>query len=147
MLREHFTEEKRWKNLIPSEAPRFPKSIQFRNVDAKPPKEVLIKLFDNAIYDIILEKFETAEGLIEIRMYLNFKRNIRKHIATMIGGIWQINELNRYNEFATFGQIYKKYEKHVEKALIKICDEPKQSKTNFKRQFDIFVKRTIKKYF
>jgi hypothetical protein len=147
MNRYQFTEENRFKDLIASDVPKFNKSVQYRSIDAKPPQEYLIKLFDNHIYDIVLQKFETADGLIEIRMYLSFKRDMRTHIATMIGGKWLINETNRFNEFATFGQICTKYRTQVEHGLLQICDTPKESKTNLKRYVTIFVKRTLKNYF
>jgi hypothetical protein len=147
MKRVQFTEEERFKDLIASDVPRFNKSVQFRTIDAKPAQEYLIKLFDNHIYDIVLQKFETADGVIEIRMYLSFKRDMRTHIGTMVGGKWNINDTNRFNEFATFGQICVKYRLQVEEGLLKLCETPKESKTNLKRYVTVFFKRTIKNYF
>lgn len=126
---------------------KFPKSVQYREVDAKPLQQYLIKLFDNKIYDLLLEKFESANGKLEIRIYLNFKRNQRLHIATMCEGIWTINQSNSYNEFISFGKICKNYSKEVEQGIIKLCQEPKEVKTNLSRYFTIFIKRRIKQYF
>lgn len=142
-----FTEEERWKDLIATDVPRFEKSVQYREVDAKPSQEKLIKLFDNDVYDICLERFENANGVIEIRMYLIFKRNIKLHIATNINSIWTINETNRHNQYATFGQIFVKHNNRVVKAIHNLLQTPKPHKTNLKRYLNILLKRTLKKYF
>lgn len=147
MKRYQFTEEARWKDLIPSDAPRFAKTIQLKSVDARPPDEHLIKLFDNSIYDIVLQKLVTIDGNLEIGLYLSFKRDARLLIATMVSGIWKINETNRYNEFATFGQIWLKYGDKVVQALYHLCNTHKPSKTNLERYLYIFFNRTLKQYF
>ena len=145
--REKFTEEERWKDLVATDVPRFEKSVQYREVDAKPSQEKLIKLFDNDVYDIGIERFEIANGTIEFRMYLVFKRNIKLHIATNINSIWTINETNRYNQYATFGDIILKHSERVVKAMNHLLQTPKPHKTNLKRYMNILFKRTLKKYF
>lgn len=144
MKKYTFNEEERWKDLIPSDFLKFEKSTQFREVDAKPSREKLIKLFDNDVYDIVVEKFENANGAIDFRLYLQFKRNTRVHIATNSSSIWQINDTNRYNSYATFGQIYSKYSVRVIDAMQKLMEDDTQSKSNVLRYLNIFMKRKIK---
>ena len=142
-----FTEENRWKDLIASDVPRFVKTIQLNSVDAKPPFEYLIKLFDNNTYDIVLQKFEMVDGKTEIKMYLSFKRDIRLHIATMSSGIWKINETNRFNDVATFGTICVKYDTNIRNGLQQLFKLPKESRTHLERYIYVLLNRTMKSYF
>lgn len=142
-MRQKFTEENRWKSLVKLDPLPFNEPNVLRGIDATPPKEVLIKLYDNETYDIVFQQFLSADGAYEIRVYLQFKRNLRILLACTKNMRWVLGESNKYGDFYTF---LKQYPIKFTYALKKLR-KPDKVEPNVKRNFNIFMQRTVRNYF
>jgi hypothetical protein len=143
MNRYQFTDEHRFKDLVVCKPIPFREPNIFRGIDAIPPKEIVIKLYDNDLYDLLFQEAIMANGEYEIRVYLQFKRDIRILLAVNRDFKWYLGDNNQYGDFYMF---MAQYPKKFGYALKKLKHRT-PVEIPFSRKFNIFVNRHLKQYF